>query len=156
MIDRHKIIEEYGTAVRLDIIKHFLGDLVSRGTARDVFVFNDEYVLKVENKERSFQNVNEHRVWEEVKNTKWSKWFAPIQNISPCGILVVQRKVKPLESINDLPSHIPNFFTDLKLSNYGWLDGEFVAIDYGLTLLDHVGLNKAKLVKVNKKNWRDY
>jgi hypothetical protein len=154
MEKRDKLIEDYGTIVKLDIIKHFLRDYIGSGTARDVYYFNDDYVCKVENKSHSFQNVNEERIWSIVKDTKWSKWFAPVLNISPCGILLIQRKVKKIETLDELPNVIPEFFSDLKLSNYGYIGKQFVAIDYGLSNIEHFGLKNSKLVKIDKSKWR--
>ena len=153
MDERSKIIEDYGTVIKLEIIKHFLGDYLGSGTARDVFSFNVDLVVKIEQKSFSFQNVNEYNITEYLKGTEWGKWIAPIHSISSCGIMVLQTKAIPLKSLDQLPDKIPNFFTDLKLSNYGYIGKQFVAIDYGLTNLEYIGLNSVKLVKVNKKKW---
>lgn len=101
--------------------------------ARKVYVLrlNPEYVIKIESGRQSFQNVAEWEYWSWVKDTKIEKWFAPCELISTCGSMLVQRRVTPLRP-NELPKRLPAFLDcDLKIENFGLIDGKFVCCDYG-------------------------
>lgn len=108
------------------------GDFLGEGSARKVYALltNSAYVLKIETAGRSFQNVAEWEYWKWVKGTKLEKWFAPCERISARGLLLVQRRVDP-PRLAELPKKVPAFLTDLKIENFGLLDGKFVCCDYG-------------------------
>jgi len=126
------------------------GDLLGRGISRHVFTYrlDDRLVIKFEN-EDSFQNTYEWQVWNHVKMTALSKWFAPVERISPCGRILIQRRTKPLENDRKLPSQIPAFFTDTKIENWGLLNGKPVCHDYGYHLMLEKGMNK----RMRKAEW---
>jgi hypothetical protein len=113
-----------------------LGDLLGEGSARKVYVarLNDAYVIKIETKGGSFQNVSEWEVWDWCqKDNAIAKWLAPCQFISNCGSVLVQRRVEPLR-VRELPARLPAFLCDLKRENFGMLDGRVVCNDYGTVL----------------------
>lgn len=64
-----------------------------------------------------------------VSETSIAKWFAPCVDISPGGIFLLQKRVETRPR-SEYPKLIPSFFSDLKYSNYGWLNGQFVCCDY--------------------------
>ncbi len=126
-----------------------LGTHLANGSSRQVFLHaqNPNWVVKIEDGVRSFQNVIEWELWISVKDTPLAKWFAPCVYISPGGqILVMERTSQP----KAYPDKLPAFFTDLKLTNFGMYKPmmsrpQFVCHDYGITMptLDRT-LRKAK------------
>jgi hypothetical protein len=108
------------------------GDLIGEGSARKVYELrtNSDYVIKIETAGRSFQNVSEWETWQWVSGGPLSGWFAPCEFISPCGLLLVQRKVEPLR-VAELPPMLPAFLSDLKRENFGLLAKRVVCCDYG-------------------------
>lgn len=132
-----------------------VGEQLGAGAARTVYAhaLDPRLVVKVEDGRGSFQNVIEWQTWEDVKETDFAKWFAPCVAISPCGGILVQRRTTPAQTH---PEKIPAFFTDTKLANFGMLiplhgkkGGQFVAHDYGVSLLNQYGLTK----RMRKANW---
>ena len=122
------------------------GNLLGYGISRDVYSYgtDNKFVIKFE-KEGNFQNVNEWEVWNRVKDTEWSKWFAPVENISPCGRILIQARTRPFASDRQIPKKIPAFFTDVKTDNWGMLKGHPVCHDFGYHLLMEKGMsNKMK------------
>jgi len=92
-------------------------------------------------------------MWHEVQFTPWARWFAPCRRISPCGIVLIQERTRPLPH-GELPKELPDFFTDLKPENFGLIDGQVVCHDYALHLASSNWLGKAKMKKVKKDEWR--
>lgn len=127
-----------------EILENYLGDCIGQGSSRWVFEFNDKLVLKIE-KGDWHANAIEWDTWTAVKYSKWEKWFAPIEWISPNGRLMMQRKCG---KVYEQPKKLPNFFHDIKLSNLGELNGRIVAIDYSINKLIENGLKIGKLEKV--------
>lgn len=125
--------DEIHDAVGKDFIRLFAGEKLGTGSARSVYAFrfDSKYVLKIEEPSGSFQNVKEWEIWNEVKeNKELKKWFAPCLSISPCGMVLLQRRVMPAYP-RDYPKKIPKPFGDLKHQNYGMMEGRFVCCDYG-------------------------
>lgn len=108
------------------------GDKIGEGSARKVYHcrINDQYVIKIETMGGSFQNVSEWNTWTWLCDGPMAKWFAPCEFISPCGLILMQRKVEPVRK-SDLPKRLPEFLCDLKPENFGFMDGRFVCCDYG-------------------------
>lgn len=127
------------------------GDLIGEGSARKVYQLrtNAEYVIKFETGGQSFQNVSEWETWEWVRGQSTEKWFAPCEFISPCGLILIQRKVEPLRP-KELPPKLPIFLCDLKRENFGMLAGKVVCCDYGTAHSAIRGASK-RLVKAK---WR--
>lgn len=148
-------VESWGTTTTRDFIHLFLGDKLGSGSARDVYkhALDPTKVIKVETGARSFQNVQEFETWEEIKWTKWKKYFAPCHYISPCGIVLIQERTQPVPK-EKLPKSLPNFFTDIKQANFGLLNGKVVCQDYAITLFMSYGLDKARDRKIKLSDWR--
>lgn len=138
------------SSISKDFFYTFLGKYLGGGSGRNVFELKTDptLVVKIENTSYSFQNVIENRVWEEVHWTKYKKYFAPVTYISPCGIILIQKKVEPAYK-KDLPKKIPAFLNDIKAENFGMLDGKFVCFDYGTYIITGNLSNKMK-----KAEWR--
>lgn len=135
-----------GAISQLDLNRVFVGEQIASGTFRDVYEcpLLPDCVVKIEDKAQSFHNIAEWEVWNLVKDTRWARWFAPCRTISSAGAVLIQARTQPAKAF---PKNIPNFFADLKLENFGLLDGRFVCHDYGYNyLLDH-GLAAGKLVR---------
>lgn len=112
-----------------------LGDKLGYGVGRQVYLckINSDYVVKIEDKARSFQNIAEWDAWDWVSQggaPDMAKWLAPCLQISASGSILVQRRVEPLRT-SDLPAKVPAFLADLKLENFGMLNGKVVCCDYG-------------------------
>ena len=99
-------------------------------------------VIKVEAGAQNFQNVLEYEAWCRVRGTEFEKWFAPVEYISPSGLVLVMRKTASIPA-EQYPIKMPKFFTDFKRSNYGLLNGQVVCHDYGTSLLFEHGMTKA-------------
>ena len=139
-----------GTNVLADIATLLIGDKISEGSARSVYQckLRPDFVVKIENVARSFQNIEEFNTWEMVRDTDYAKWFAPVEYISTCGIAMLMKKTEsgPMFAY---PEQMPAFFTDLKYGNFGWLEDRLVCHDYGIHLMRNTGLTK----RMRKANW---
>lgn len=124
----------------------FIGSGMSRDTYSSLLL--PDCVVKVEDCARIFQNVLEWEIWQEVKNTKYSKWFAPCEFISPNGSILIQKKTEPMP-LKKLPEKMPSFFCDFKKGNYGWFENRVVCHDYGLAYILNKGLNN----RLKKVEW---
>lgn len=125
-------------------------ELLGNGVARHVFPYllDDRFVIKFESEE-NFQNTYEWQVWNHVKMTDLAKWFAPVEHISPCGRILIQRRTKVIDKDRKLPERIPAFFTDTKVDNWGLLNGKAVCHDYGYHLLLEKGMSN----RMRKAEW---
>lgn len=114
------------------------GDLLGEGIHRKVFACKTDpsLVVKVETDEeyRSFANVMEHENWSRNQYASAiAKWLAPIVAISPCGLVMLQKRVVPLRD-NEVPERLPAFLTDTKRANFGLYEGRVVACDYSFLI----------------------
>lgn len=110
-----------------------LGKFLGSGVGREVYVFRPDptFVIKFETGNQSFQNIREWDLWNDLaEQPKLRKWLAPINSISPSGDILMQRRTTPMRK-NELPKRVPAFATDLKIQNWGLLDGQPVMHDYG-------------------------
>lgn len=137
--------------IRTDLLSVLLAKPIGRGAARVVFetYLDPKIVVKVENQMQSFQNPIEWERWNMVVGTPAAKWFAPCVRISPCGTVLIQKKAIPAQP-HQYPKKVPAFFTDLKRTNFGIIDGKFVCVDYGS--LGGEGLYSTKM---RKADWWD-
>ena len=128
-----------------------LGELIGEGMSRKVYAckHDPDYVVKVEDRARMFQNVAEWEAWTWVRGTKKEKWLAPCLDISACGSILLQRRAGPLRP-QARPKTVPAFLTDVKRENFGYLDGHLVCFDYGTILSGFRDLS-AKPKKTNFK-----
>lgn len=143
-------------AVHVDAFNLLCDDFIATGTYRSVYTcrLNPAWVVKVELDKgdwRSFANVLEHELW--TKNQyceRVARWLAPCRFLSTDGRILIQDKatIAKDHQIDELPKELPAFLTDLKPSNFGWIDGKFVCVDYSM----HIDNISTKLKKVN---WRE-
>ncbi len=141
-----------------DMFCLFVGKQINRGMSRKVYNMRQESdsnkVIKVESVGGVFQNIIEWSIWENVRYTKFSKWFAPCYDISVNGIYLIQHKVQRIPK-EDYPELVPSFFNDFKYFNFGVIvennKKRFVCCDYGI--VDCVGMLNNRMKKVK---WTDY
>ena len=153
MTARDKDILEYANGDPILIMEAFrfiLGEKIGEGESRAVYdyAFDKNWVIKVALK-FPFDNVLENDIWHIVKNSEDAKWFAEVRWISPSGHLLLQRKTNPC---TEIPEKIPDFFTDIKSANFGYIGKQFVCHDYAYSIYRFIGLHKTKMVssKVRK------
>lgn len=140
-------VDDLSVFEKRECANFLLDTIVGYGTHRTVYgsALLPDCVLKFELGDR-FANVIEWEVWNAVKETEFSRWFAPCVSISPNGLILAQKKT---EKAYTYPTEIPAFFTDIKGENFGMLDGRFVCHDYANNLLMENGMTK----KMRKVNW---
>lgn len=146
----------YGLTVTQDLLRILLGKSLGRGSARQVYRHpqRPDLVIKVEDAGGSFQNVVEWTAWEQVKHTKWAKWFAPCLEISPTGVVMIQKLTQPLPK--DLRTfQLPNLLSDFKPENFGMLDGQVVAHDYGVGNFFSNGIGATRLRTIKPSHWTE-
>lgn len=138
-----------GGTMSVDFAAMFLGQVIGVGASRTVFEnkLDRSTVIKVEQRSRSFHNVAEWDTWHNFEGTEIEKWLAPILDISPCGIYLIQRRTTPA-SVKDYPEKIPSFFTDNKYGNWGLYEDRLVCHDYANSKLYRPGAHK-NLVKAD-------
>lgn len=142
--------QDVDNIVGRDFINVFCGGKIGEGMSRVVYKnrLDPTTVIKVERDAGNFQNVVEYMFWQEIQWYKpMAKWYAPVVSISPCGIVLIQKKVEPT-SYKDYPKKVPAFFRDIKHENFGMLDGKLVCFDYGTSLFSK-GFSK----KLKKADW---
>lgn len=129
-----------------DIASSLLGDRIDHGASRTVFACAldpERFVVKV-NRGDSQSNALEWRVWQDLKDAKLGKWLAPCVYLSVNGQVLVQRRTTPV-GIKKMPARVPHFFTDLKVQNWGRMDGRIVCHDYDVIVRDYGRrMNKAR------------
>lgn len=110
-----------------------LGQCLGAGISRTTYVYrpDPQYVIKHENKMGWHQNIAEYEVWDWVRGSKMERWFAPVIDMSPCGVWLVMARCEPLRK-QDLPKKLPAFMLDIQQTNFGLYRGKVVARDYGL------------------------
>jgi hypothetical protein len=113
-----------------DLKSLLFGEALGIGIHRKVGVFNPDPTLVIKCAiDCPNINVLEEEIWMMVKDTDIAKWFAPCVSISPGGIFLLQKRAERRPR-SEYPKEIPAFFTDTKYSNFGWIDGRFVCVDY--------------------------
>jgi hypothetical protein len=138
-----------GGTVAIELLRLACGKEIGDGVYRKVYLcrLDPTVVLKFEYEGGDFHNQREWIIWKEVEYSRLSKWFAPCQTISSCGSILVQKLTADLRP-EDLPKKVPAFFTDLKMENFGMLDGRIVCRDYGFTRLMTVGMT-SRMIKAD-------
>ena len=135
------------------IIEKICGEKIGFGQYRDVYELKDNprYVVKVERDMSTgrFCNATEYVNWCDLRFRKSIKpWLCPCVRITETSQVLIQKRAKPIESIDQLPKQVPAIFTDLKRSNWGILNKRPVLLDY--PYLEHAFTQKMKMPK-----WRD-
>lgn len=141
------MIHEFGHMVTEDFLRIMLGDKLSHGCYRDVYVFEPDptKVIKIEHRSHSYSNFSEWDIWKACPK-EFEKWFAPCRFLSAFGSVLIQDRVKHTDK---LPSQIPAFFADTKKTNWGTLpNGRIVCCDYGNHKLFDRGFTK-RMVKAD-------
>lgn len=144
-------IHDLPTTAR-DMASLFIGKRLGSGMSRTVYEheLDKTCVVKIESGGNRFQNVLEWEVWQTVKDTKFAKWFAPCIDISPNGIILIQKKADLIPK-SQYPKSIPRFFMDTKFENFGMIGKQFVCFDYGTAHID--ALNRSLTKKLKKADW---
>ncbi len=116
--------------VCMDLLRFVCGDKLGEGAYRSVFEFDHikNTVIKISHDNNA--NITEYEVWKNVIGTKHEKWFAPCITISPCGHFLIQKRVRPITDQDKLPKRMPDMFTDIKKSNFGFIGKQLVCHDY--------------------------
>lgn len=139
--------------INQDGMNMMLGRKLGEGMQRIVYEcrLRDDLVVKVEKVDgpRSFANVHEDRFFAHYEfEPRVARWLAPTMMVSPDGYVMLQKKVQILkeDDRSKLPDMIPHFLTDVKLENFGWLDGRIVCCDYAFY---HTNAS----TRLRKANW---
>jgi hypothetical protein len=122
-----------------DAFNLLCGEKIGSGIHRDVFEcrIRKDLVVKVEIDEtfRTFANVDEMKFWSYYQYIpKVAAWLAPCEYMSQDGRILLQRRATPITDEKTLPEKMPMFLTDFKASNYGWINGNLVCVDYAYTI----------------------
>lgn len=110
----------------------FLGPYIGGGVARKVFAYGPDplnWVVKIEDEERDFQNVAEWGLWNTAR-TPLRHWLAPCFYISPCGLALLQARCEPCP-VHLIPTKVPKVLGDLHEGNWGLFNKKPVVLDYG-------------------------
>lgn len=137
------------------------GDLIGEGCSRKVFSCNllPDVVVKVEETARSFENIVEWTIWNQVQGTPAERWFARCRWISPSGHILIMDRTHPAR-LKELPERVPVWCSDLKRTNWGVSDdsedsGKWVVChDYG-SLSSHVIERGTGNKRMRKAHWID-
>lgn len=130
---------ELDSLTAMDLRYALIGQKLGSGVYRDVYEcrFDPNLVVKVE-KEGSFDNIIEWKVWEEVQfDEDIRKWFAPCVGISPAGrVLIMKRTAKVSDGELELAlPKVPRFFHDVHANNWGKLGDLYVCHDYAFNIV---------------------
>lgn len=136
-----------------ELSEMILGDKLGSGYSRTVFEYaqNADFVVKVaESPAGRRNNILEQHIWSQVQYMDLAKWFAPVNFISSGGNILLMERAK-FPSADKYPKEIPHFFTDLKYDNYGFIDKQFVSVDYAGLIITAGISNRMK--KVDWDEW---
>lgn len=120
------------------VVNKLCGEKIGHGLYRDVYVLKafPEYVVKIE-RDMSLAQFANATEWANYMNHSWDNivgdWLAPCLMINQTGSILIQRRITHGKR-KDYPKYIPAVFCDLKLQNFGWVDGKFVCCDYSFML----------------------
>ena len=136
---------ELQETIQRDFNKLIIGKKIGQGQYRQVYEYlpDPKLVIKFGTHDTNFSNIHEWSIWNSIKDTKMSKWFAPVLKISDYGAVLIMVRTTPLIK---LPAKIPNFMSDTKLENWGLLNGRPVVHDYGNHLFFDIAIKNARMV----------
>lgn len=148
------MIDEPSLDVKNEVYSVLRGELLGEGCARETYALklNPNLVMKVENVQRSFQNVLEWEIWKRAQGTKWEKYFAPCVSISSSGSVLIMDRTEPIR-LSEAPKRLPDVLTDIRLGNFGLLNGRVVCHDYGVGDILGIGIENIKMVNVKREEW---
>lgn len=142
-----------GNSVAGDLFGLMVGRFIGKGIGREVYENNLDptTVIKFETPERSFQNVMEWETWQIVQEAdEFRHWLAPCVAISPCGIVLIQKRCLALRP-GEGPKKVPAWLTDIKHNNWGLYEGRPVAVDYGFNAV----FDGIKAGRMRKVTWTE-
>lgn len=131
-----QIFEEISTDDSIQtIIEKICGELIGQGTYRDVYALKDNprYVVKIERDMSTgkFCNATEYVNWCDLRYWDFIEpWLCPCVRITETSQVLIQKRAKLIESVDQLPEKVPSIFTDLKRTNWGILNKRPVLLDY--------------------------
>lgn len=126
-------------ALNLDMLGSILGKEIGEGYSRKVFEHRQDssLVIKLATcSEGVLSNCTEATLWLDHivylrGNLEWVKnWFAPVTYVSPNYNVLIMKKTEQ-KPHKKRPSEVPNFMSDVKSDNFGWIGNKFVCHDYG-------------------------
>lgn len=136
----------------LDFFNLVCGKLLGEGIHRKVFEcrLREDLVVKVEipNTFRFFANVHEMKLYNEAPYVV-QQWLAKPDLLSPDGRVMFQERVLPAADVSELPETLPEFLTDIKPENFGWVrEGNtrrLVCVDYALVRTGKLSMKQTKV-----------
>lgn len=136
--------------------KKYCGDRLGTGSTRDVFVFkpDDRFVVKLERdivyNNLAFVNVSEWQNWcRNLYFQNMADFLAPCLTINRSGQILIQRRAtRRIDGDRrPYPKRIPNWLTDTKTFNFGWINDKFVCVDYSFLISRDFKMKRAKYWK---------
>lgn len=120
-------------------IKQLCGERIGSGLYRGVYELkiDPDYVVKVEcNPAQSdFVNAMEWRNYIQYQMTPMGELMCPCLCINETGQILIMKRCEPATR-RELPKKIPAAFTDLKVDNFGKIDGRVYIMDYAFLVAD--------------------
>lgn len=149
----HEFNDLPDTVVR-DMVQGMAGKKIGQGASRAVFEWipDPKLVLKIEIA-ATFQNVMEWEVYDYLSGTEWAKYLARPVFIGSYGSVLLMQKTQPLND-SQLPRLLPDWISDRKRENFGWLDGRVVCHDYGVNDLVRTVHRRMRFQAVRPEDWR--
>lgn len=139
-------------AVKDSALCILVGEKIGSGVFRDVYAVNGrpDVVLKLEERGGEFCNVMEWKLWTDAQGTPAEKWLAPCLDLSGLGgKALTMRRAEPMTEAVWRDLRVPAFCGDLKIDNWGLIDGQPVCTDYAHSRVLIRGLGVGKLKAVN-------
>jgi hypothetical protein len=150
--NQSEVLNYNNSVLNRDMWDLMCSDMIGQGCSRKVFLskLDSSLVIKVEEAGRSFNNIREWELWEDVRHDKnAARWLAPCVNISLCGTILIQKRTEPAHK-RRFPKVLPRWIaTDLKYQNWGLLDGKIVCHDYASHLAQRYGTMSKSTVKAH-------
>lgn len=151
-----QVFDELPERVLRDMMSMIVGDKLGEGIDRVTYVWPTDptKVVKFQVGQYYFQNHLEYTIWCRVKDTEHAKWFAPCYGCSANGMVLLQKRTRPLPK--NLPLEMPAFLTDFSRRNYGMIGNRIVCHDYGFPeILNQIFAKGSRALKLRKVEWRD-
>lgn len=133
--------------------KIYCGDFLGQGVTRSVYVFkpDDRFVIKLEpnisKNGFAFVNVGEWHNWLTCMYfSKMADFLAPCLTINQSSQILIQRRaIRTIDGDKrPYPKYIPNWLTDTKKFNFGWIGDKFVCVDYPHLIARDFKMKRAK------------
>lgn len=129
-------IKEVSNLPTTDLVLALTGEPVGLGSTRKVFEVKDfpRYVVKIEMGTYNWQNILEWENWQMWRDYEpVAKYLAPCRFISKYGDVIIQDRVK---HEGQYPEKLPEFLTDIKKTNFGFIGKKFVCCDYATIMVN--------------------